>query len=98
MSMNEGEPNTQQELEELKKEVSANLKRIRNSRALTALAIFAVAALLLDAQIELKDNKLNAQLKTQRYSISEIVYLAGVAGVSLGIISIEDLLNLIRKK
>lgn len=96
--MNEGEPNTQQELEELKKEVSANLKRIRNSRALTALAIFAVAALLLDAQIELKDNKLNAQLKTQRYSASEIIYLAGIAGVSLGVISIEDLLNLIRKK
>lgn len=89
---------TQQELEEIKKEVAANQKRIRNSRALTALAIFTVACLLFDAQIELKDNKINAQLKSQRYSASEIIYLAGIAGVSLGIISIEDLLNLFRKK
>lgn len=90
--------NDNEELTELKKQVEANLQRIRNSRALTALAIFAVSALLLDAQIELKDNRLNAQLRTHRYSPSEIVYLAGIAGVSLGVISIEDLLNLIRKK
>lgn len=96
--MSEQETKTQQELEEIKKEVAANLKRIRNGRAVTAFAIFAVSAILLDAQIELKDNKLNAQLRTQRYSISEIIYLSGIAAVSLGVISLEDLLSLIRKR
>lgn len=87
-----------EEITRLKKEVQANLNRIRNSRALTALAIFTISALLLDAQIELKNNQINAHLRTQRYSPTELIYLAGIAGMSLGIISIEDLLNLIRKK
>lgn len=84
------------ELQRLRAEVSANRRRIRNSRALTALLSVCVPLLFFEADLHLEE-KVTGTVKTRNLDIGELTSLLVVGLGAIGVISGDEMLSLLTR-
>ncbi len=83
-------------LDSLEKEISTNRQRIKTSRALNALLVFLLPIFFFTGDFRLGE-KFEGNIKTRDLDASDLLATLGLGATALGVISIDELLELGKK-